>query len=223
MVGCRIWWPILKSNSSWCCCLHVNILSQWIWIIKLGNKDFISSVCVVFFFSNIEKKYTGDIEGNDEVTMFPHLQSWTELKKKVRIKTRKGHNCYHRWLRGRRREKGFNFSVYFVQEILGDPGAVSRAGRKSATKVFKHDWMSPWVPTLTETISKRLGKCWPLIGQKKCFVLSYPIGEQHLLSSFREFVQDHLVQDSYCLAKLVRLCWFGSVLVSWNQICSQLI
>ena len=35
------------------------------------------------------------------------------------------------------------------QFILGDPGAVSRAGRKGATKVFKHGRKSPWVPTLT--------------------------------------------------------------------------
>ena len=33
--------------------------------------------------------------------------------------------------------------------ILGDPGAVSRAGRKGATKVFKYKRKSPWVPTLT--------------------------------------------------------------------------
>ena len=33
--------------------------------------------------------------------------------------------------------------------ILGDPGAVSREGRKGATKVFKHGRKSPWVPTLT--------------------------------------------------------------------------
>ena len=33
--------------------------------------------------------------------------------------------------------------------ILGDPGAVSRAGRKGATKVLKHGRKSPWVPTLT--------------------------------------------------------------------------
>ena len=33
--------------------------------------------------------------------------------------------------------------------ILGDPGAVSRAGRRGATKVFKHRRKSPWVPTLT--------------------------------------------------------------------------
>ena len=36
-----------------------------------------------------------------------------------------------------------------VELILGDPGAVSRVGRKGATKVFKHRWKSPWVPTLT--------------------------------------------------------------------------
>ena len=33
--------------------------------------------------------------------------------------------------------------------ILGDPGAVSRAGRKGATNVFNHRRKSPWVPTLT--------------------------------------------------------------------------
>ena len=40
------------------------------------------------------------------------------------------------------------YRSYFVF-ILGDPGAVSRAGRKGATKVFKHRRKSPWVPTLT--------------------------------------------------------------------------
>ena len=37
----------------------------------------------------------------------------------------------------------------YVYIILGDPGLVSRAGRKGATKVFKHGRKSPWVPTLT--------------------------------------------------------------------------
>ena len=40
------------------------------------------------------------------------------------------------------------------------------------------------------TISKRLSECWLPIGHKKCFVLLCPIGEQHLLSSFCEFVHD---------------------------------
>ena len=38
--------------------------------------------------------------------------------------------------------------------IIGDPGAVSRVGRKGGTKVFKHGQESPWVPTLTELFPK---------------------------------------------------------------------
>ena len=51
-----------------------------------------------------------------------------------------------------------------------------------------------------QTISKTSSGCRLLIGHKKCFVLLCPIGEQFLLSSFREFVH-----DSYCLAILARL------------------
>ena len=40
-------------------------------------------------------------------------------------------------------------TVLPTELILGDPGAVSRAGRKGATKVFKYRRKSPWVPTLT--------------------------------------------------------------------------
>ena len=49
------------------------------------------------------------------------------------------------------------------------------------------------------TISKNSSRCRLLIGHKNCFVLLRPIGEQFLLSSFREFVH-----DSYCLATLAR-------------------
>ena len=38
--------------------------------------------------------------------------------------------------------------------ILGDPGAVSRVGRKGGTRVFKYGQKSPWVPTLTELFPK---------------------------------------------------------------------
>ena len=37
------------------------------------------------------------------------------------------------------------------------------------------------------TICKNLSGCQLLIGHKKCFVLLFPIGEQFLLSSFREY------------------------------------
>ena len=72
--------------------------------------------------------------------------------------------------------------------ILGDPGAVSRAGIKGATKVFSDSH---------RTISKhRLP-----IGHEKCLVLLCPIGEQHLLISFCEFVHysywlDHCLSSS---------------------------
>ena len=38
--------------------------------------------------------------------------------------------------------------------ILGDPGAVSRVGRKGGTEIFKYGQKSPWVPTLTELFPK---------------------------------------------------------------------
>jgi len=50
------------------------------------------------------------------------------------------------------------------------------------------------------TIFKWSIECYLLIGRKKCFVLLCPIGKQHLVSSFREFVR-----DSFCLAILVWL------------------
>ena len=40
------------------------------------------------------------------------------------------------------------------KSILGDPGAVSRVGRKDTTKVFKYGWKSPWVPSLTDLFPK---------------------------------------------------------------------
>ena len=49
------------------------------------------------------------------------------------------------------------------------------------------------------TISKNSSGCRLLIGHKKCFVLLCPIGEQFLLSSFREFVH-----NGYYLATLAR-------------------
>ena len=48
------------------------------------------------------------------------------------------------------------------------------------------------------TIFKTSSGCWLLIGHRKCFVLLCPIGEQFLLSSFRE-----IVHDGYCLTTLV--------------------
>ena len=40
------------------------------------------------------------------------------------------------------------------QLIHGDPGAVSRVGRKGGTKVFKYGQKRPWVSTLTALFPK---------------------------------------------------------------------
>ena len=61
--------------------------------------------------------------------------------------------------------------------ILGDPGAVSRAGRKGATKVFKHGRKSPWVSSLTGPFPHGQANAGSWLGTKKCFVLLCPIGE----------------------------------------------
>ena len=44
---------------------------------------------------------------------------------------------------------GARLLLFLFSRILGDPGAVSRAGLIGATKVFKYRRKSPWVPTLT--------------------------------------------------------------------------
>ena len=66
--------------------------------------------------------------------------------------------------------------------ILRDPGAVSRAGRKCATKVYKHGRKSRWVPTLTEPFPNGQANAGSWLGTKN--------GLYYLLSSFREFVHD---------------------------------
>ena len=92
----------------------------------------------------------------------------------------------------------------YVGSILGDLGAVSRAGIKGLTEVFKRERESPWVPTLTgpfPTIKRMLAPDWA----QKCIVLLGPIGEQYLLSSsFGE-----LVHDGYCLVIVARFVHKG--------------
>ena len=59
------------------------------------------------------------------------------------------------------------------------------------------------------TISKNSSGYRLLIGHKKCFVLLCPIGEQFLLSSFREFLH-----DGYCPVRSPSLCEQGKLLFS---------
>ena len=54
----------------------------------------------------------------------------------------------------------------WIEGILGDPGAVSRARRKVTRKVFKHGWKSPWVPTLTRPFPKGQANAGSWLGTK---------------------------------------------------------
>ena len=87
--------------------------------------------------------------------------------------------------------------------ILGDPGAFSRVGRKAQDESFQVRAEEPLGTDSHRTISKNSSRCRLLIGHKKCFVLLCPIGEQFLLSSFREFVHDGYCLG-YCLSTLAR-------------------
>ena len=67
----------------------------------------------------------------------------------------------------------------------------SQSGReKRRDESFQVRAKEPLVTDSHRTISKNSSECRLLIGHKKCFVLLCPIGEQFLLSSFREFVHD---------------------------------
>ena len=67
----------------------------------------------------------------------------------------------------------------------------------------------PLVTDSHQTISKNSSRCLLLFGHKKCFVLLCPIGEQFLLSSFREFLH-----DGYCPVRSPSLCEQGKLLFS---------
>ena len=70
----------------------------------------------------------------------------------------------------------------------------SQSGRgKRRNESFQVREKQPLGTDSPRAISKKSSGCRLLIGHKKCFVLLCPIGEQFLMSSFREFVH-----DGYC-------------------------
>ena len=83
-----------------------------------------------------------------------------------------------------------NIAGAFVCSHLRRPRG-SQSGREKRRDEAFQAWVEKPLSTDSHrTISKRSSECQLLIGHKKCFVLLCPIGEQHLLSSFREFVHD---------------------------------
>ena len=79
------------------------------------------------------------------------------------------------------------------------PGGSQSGREKRRDATFQARAEEPQGTDSHRTIFKQLSECWLLIGHKKCFVLLSPIGEQFLLSSFREFVH-----DGYYLATVAR-------------------
>ena len=83
----------------------------------------------------------------------------------------------------------------------------SQSGReKRQDESFQVRAKEPLGTNSHRTISKNSSGCRLLIGHRKCFVLLCPIGEQFLLSSFREFVHDAIVSPHLpgSFTKLVR-------------------
>ena len=64
--------------------------------------------------------------------------------------------------------------MLLVMCILGDPGAVSRAGRKGATKVFKCGRKNTWVPTLTGPFPNGQVNAGYWLGTKKMLCIIVP-------------------------------------------------
>ena len=94
----------------------------------------------------------------------------------------------------------FSFSDFPLVSSLETQGQSVGPGEKARRKFSIMGRIAPGY-RLSPDHSKRSSECWLLIGHKKCFVLLYPIGEQFLLSSFREFVH-----DGYYLATVA---WFA--------------
>ena len=93
--------------------------------------------------------------------------------------------------------------------ILGDPGAVSRVGRKGGMKVFKYGQKSPRVPTLTELFPKIQADAGSWLGTKNALYYCAQSANSFFLSSFREFVH-----DGYCSVRSPSLCVQGKLLFS---------
>ena len=110
--------------------------------------------------------------------------------------------------------------------ILGDPGTVSRAGRKARRdESFQARTETPPGTDSHRTISKRSSDWWLLIRHKKFFVLLCPIGEQFLLSSLALgdlqlgdlIINGHIVTINNWPMKFVEVYVLGNLRMTINK------
>ena len=80
-------------------------------------------------------------------------------------------------------------SMYHLMYLPRRPRGSQSGWEKRRDESFQVWAKEPLGTDSHRTISKNSSGCRLLIGHKKCFVLLCSIGEQFLLSSFREFCQ----------------------------------
>ena len=108
------------------------------------------------------------------------------------------------FVRGRQR---ISRSVRFIQcIILVDPGAVSRVGRKGATKVFKYGRKSPWVPTLTELFPKLQADAGSWLGTKNALYYCAQSANSFSCVLFVSSYATAIISITACLAHVPKKC-----------------
>ena len=90
--------------------------------------------------------------------------------------------------------------------ILGDSGAVSRVGRKGATKVFKYGRKIPWVPTLTELFPKIQADAGSWLGTKDALYYCAQSANSFSWVLFVSLYTTAIVSITACLAHAPKLC-----------------
>ena len=98
------------------------------------------------------------------------------------------------------------YPVLYVREHPPRPRGGQSGREKGRDESIQVRAKEPLGTDSHRTISKNSSGCRLLIGHKKCFVLLCPIGEQFLLSSFREFVHNGYCFDHACLAHAPKKC-----------------
>ena len=85
-----------------------------------------------------------------------------------------------------------------------------QSGLEKRRESFQAQAEKPLGTNSHRAISNRSSEYWLLIGHKKCFVLLCPIGEQHLLSYFCEFVHDGYRLDHGLFGSCTKEKWTKS-------------
>ena len=101
---------------------------------------------------------------------------------------------------------GATLERLWFRRILGDPGAVSRVGRKGATKVFNYGRKSPWVPTLTEIFPRIQADAGSWLGTKNSLYYCAQSANSFFWVPFVSSYTTAIVSITPCLAHAPKKC-----------------